>query len=461
MKMSVVGCEASGKTVFMSALADYYNGGERPCLVPENESANNFQRFQLRQMRSLHQWPPATDPGKTIELKWTLRKDGNVLANVDMLEFGGETFREAFRGEKASTSHQEAVDALKQHLASSEFVVVLVSLRDLLRDQGTMSNEEFERDTEALWVTRGLLTFLSANAPKARVVIGLTQADLHRGEIDAAGGADKLFQQRWPSVAAVASEYPIIPIASVSATDADGNPAPDYTTDGILPVMEEFKKAKPNARLVAQGGKPSRMPLLILLLIACGCLAWSLFNKSPSTPIVERIVQTNIVENTVTTTNVIENLVTTTNVVENLVTTTNTVESIVVTTNTVENVVTSTNVVENVVTLTNVVETAAEPVAAPTNAVGNASAMPNLIGSLIAEKEPKIPPLRTWHDHNGTAVDARWVSTTEDRKRIIIETVNGTRIRAAIRKFSAEDQRYITEQLNSQTNSVNPAGEAH
>lgn len=410
MKMSVVGCEASGKTVFLSALADYYNGDGRPCLVPENEAANSFQRFQLRQMRSLHQWPPATDPGKTIELDWTLRENGKTVSEIEMLEFGGETYREAFRGENGSVSHQEAVDTLTRHLSGSEFAVVLVSLKDLLRNPGDMSPEEFERDTEALWVTRGLLEFLRENAPEAKIVIGLTQADLHRGEIDAAGGAEELFRQRWPSIAAVAHGIPVVPVASVSATDENGNPAPDYTTDGILPVMNEFGKAAP--KKAASSDKPAngsrRTLLLLLLLVSAVALLFQYENplqfllEKPKAA--ERIV--------IVRTNVIENVVTTTNVIENLITTTNVVESMVVLTNTIEQTVIKTNVIETV-----------------------------------------LPPIRTWHDHRGTPIDARWISTTDDRKRIIIETADGKRIRASIRKFSEADQQYIAERLGT-TNAV-------
>jgi len=414
MKMSVVGCEASGKTVFLSALADYYNGDGRPCLVPENEAANGFQRFQLRQMRSLHQWPAATDPGRIIELKWTLRKDGDILSEIDLLEFGGETYREAFRGEKASESHQEAVDTLKQHLSASEFVVVLVSLKDLLRDQGELTPEEFERDTEALWVTRGLLAFLREHAPSAKVVIGLTQADLHRGEIAAAGDAEKLFCHRWPTIAALAHDCPVIPVASVSATDENGNPAPNYTTDGILPVMEEMKKAK-TKKTKASGSR--RTLLLLLLLLACFALwteRWygpftTWFSTPRPQPVVERIVETNVVEKTITTTNVVE------------------------ATHVTEQIITLTNIVENTITKTNFVEQLpSTPTPTPT----------------------PTPSFRLWHDHRGTPIEARWISTTNEGTRIIIETTDGRQIRALVKKFSEADQLFIREQLNAATNGV-------
>ena len=244
MRLAVVGCEASGKTVFMAALADYYrpDNANGLCLVPENSATNRFSRALVRQMRSLRQWPSATNPDKTVEMEWSLRSDGDIIANIDMLEFGGETFRAVFRGEGGEKMRKQSEKALLDYLAAADSVVVLVSIKELLRDPGSVSIEEFERDTEAMWVTRGLLDFVREKLPGAGVVIGLTQADRYRGELAAAGGAGKLFASRWPTIASVAHSIPVVEVASVSATDENGNPAEGYTTDGVLPVMRELAR---------------------------------------------------------------------------------------------------------------------------------------------------------------------------------------------------------------------------
>ena len=124
-RMAVVGCEGSGKTVFMGALADHYrpDSGCGVCLVPENAAANRFEAFQRRQMRALRQWPPATNPGKTVRLDWSLRRGGDVLVEIGMLEFGGETFRAAFRGEGGEESRTNAVNELVEYLSDVDIVV--------------------------------------------------------------------------------------------------------------------------------------------------------------------------------------------------------------------------------------------------------------------------------------------------------------------------------------------------
>ena len=167
-RIAIVGCEASGKTVFMSALTDFY-----PNLVPENSASNRFAAFAHRQLRTLRQWPPATNPGRTVALEWSLRdSNGETLAGIFMLEFGGETFRAAFREDEGSSRRQAAVKELMDYLAAADFVILLVSLKELLRDDVAVADAEFERSTEALWVTRGLIEFIRERLPGAGVVIG-------------------------------------------------------------------------------------------------------------------------------------------------------------------------------------------------------------------------------------------------------------------------------------------------
>ena len=235
-RLAIVGCEASGKTVFMSALADLY----RDALTPENQAANRFARLVARQLRARREWPPATNPERSAALDFALRANGRRLARFSLLEFGGETFRAAFRDDEGAPAHKSAVKRLLDYLADADFVAVLVSLKELLRNPGAVPMEDFERDTESLWVTRGLLEFVRAHLPRAGVVIGLTRADLYRAEIAAAGGAAALFARHWPSIRAVAPEVPVVPVASVSVTDADGRPAEGFSTEGALTIMHEY-----------------------------------------------------------------------------------------------------------------------------------------------------------------------------------------------------------------------------
>lgn len=286
-RMAIVGCEASGKTVFMSALTDHFRAADdsdRPCLVPESSAANRFAAFAQRQLRVLRQWPPATNPGKTVELDWTLRRDGETVGEIRMLEFGGETFRAAFRGEGGEKLRTEAVRDLTDYLSAADIIVVLVSLKDLFRDPGSLSAEEFERDTEALWVTRGLLDFAHKHRPDARVVIALTQADRYRNELETGGGAERVFAERWPSIRAVAAHCPVVAVASVSATDDEGRPQEGFSTEGVRTVTDLLDFAPSAPAPAAPAPQKEKRPVVRRVFLLAALLAAAIVFLSDNLP---------------------------------------------------------------------------------------------------------------------------------------------------------------------------------
>jgi len=481
MKMAVVGCEASGKTVFMCALADYFGraAADNPMrlkLTPENAAANSFERYQFRQMRCLRQWPPATPPNRTVEVKWSLRRDGKPLAYIDMLEFGGETFRAAFRestdGDKAS--QDASVRELTNYLSGADFFVVLVSIKSLMTDAGKASDEDYERETEALWVTRGILEFIRKHRPKAGVVIGLTQADRYRNEIGEAGGAAKLFAALWPTIGSAAQGYPVVEVASVSKTDAEGNPAPDYRTHGVLPVMQAFSRHCFGDENALENGsdlqprklprKPLVRPSFLVSALSLGALAAGALMLTSSRPSEARrgagtVVRSEpvVIEKIVEKTNTIEKVVveTVTNNVKILIDrpVTNTVEKIVEKTNTITNVLEKvverpvTNTVEKIVertnTITNVLEKVVErPV---TNTVEKV--VEKIVEVEASAEEQPTTSYRTWTDYNGRKIVARWVDSNPAQDVITIVNRNGRRIDAVLHKFSQADRAYIKSEL--------------
>ncbi len=245
-RIAVVGCEASGKTVFMSALTDHYRRADAVggcVLVPENSTANKFAAYLHRSMRQMRQWPAATNPDETRRMAWTLRRGGDTLAEIEMLEFGGETFRAAFSEDSPPESRRRAVDELLDYLKGADFIVALVSLAHVFQEPSALDAAAFDRAVEAEWATRELLNFIKKELPPStRIVIGLTQADRFAARLASSGGPAEALANYWPGVRAAAPDVPVLPVASVSATDSDGLPIEGYNTDGILPVMREFSR---------------------------------------------------------------------------------------------------------------------------------------------------------------------------------------------------------------------------
>lgn len=249
-KIAVVGCQASGKTVFMAALADYYRPNQRVnqlcCMTPENANANRFSEMMIHQMRDLHEWPSATNAQRTMSLKWAMRRGSKILAQIEMLDFGGEVYRAAFREDENSPQNQDAVRQLVEYLIDANFIVVLVSLAELSRDiNRTATEREVALDVESKWVTRGLLDLLREHqSAHSKVIVALTQADRpeHKQLLETYGGAKDLFEKAWPTVSAVYPDLTVVSVASVSKTTMDNHPAEDFKTDGVLSVMKEFNQ---------------------------------------------------------------------------------------------------------------------------------------------------------------------------------------------------------------------------
>lgn len=244
-KIAVVGCQSSGKTVFMAALSDYFRAGQRSdqssWLIPENSDAHKFTERRNYEMRVQHVWPDATLENPT-SLKWSLRQKNGARTDIEMLEFSGEVFRAAFREEGSSPQHKDAAEKLVSYLIDADFIVVLVGLNELYRSHDE-DRQIFEDDIESVWVTRGLIDFVKKNMPpETGLVIALTQADLYKAELDKLGGAANVLKARWPMISAAYPDVPVVAVASVSKTTADGRPAEDYTTEGVLPVMKVYSE---------------------------------------------------------------------------------------------------------------------------------------------------------------------------------------------------------------------------
>lgn len=244
-KIAIVGCQSSGKTVFMASLSDYFRAGQRPdqtCwLIPENSDAHKFTERRNYEMRILHMWPDAT-LGNPMSLKWSLRQKNGVQTDIEMLEFSGEVFRAAFREEGSSPQHKEAAESLVSYLIDADFVVVLVGMNELFRSHNE-DRKILEDDIESTWVTRGLIDFVKKNLPPSTgLIVGLTQADLYKNELEKFGGAANVLKARWPMISALYPDIPVVAVASVSKTTADGRPAEGYTTEGVLPVMKAYSE---------------------------------------------------------------------------------------------------------------------------------------------------------------------------------------------------------------------------
>lgn len=254
-KIAIVGCDASGKTVLISSLSDYYKAGSRAgqscIMVPADGLTRRYTDNLHRVMRINGEWPEATsDISIGTSLKWKMMRNGKEIADLELLDFGGENFRYAFRDD-GTEKNPEVVARLKEYISGADFIVITVSMDKMLRNltpalyrELENGDIEYDRDSEAQWVTDGLLNMVvakvSSNPPG--VVVALTQADKHRKELEEYDGAKALFAKCWPTIAAMYPSLTVVPCASIDRMSDDGLPADGYSTDGVLAVMKEFSR---------------------------------------------------------------------------------------------------------------------------------------------------------------------------------------------------------------------------
>lgn len=254
-KIAIVGCDASGKTVLISSLSDYYKAGGRAgqscIMVPADGTTRRYTDNLHRVMRINGEWPEATsDISAGTSLKWKMMRNGKEIADLELLDFGGENFRYAFRDD-GTEKNPEVVARLKEYISGADFIVITVSMDKMLRNltpaiyrELENGDIEYDRDSEAQWVTDGLIRMIPSKlaTDPPGVVVALTQADKHRKELEEHGGAKALFAKCWPTIAAMYPGLNVVPCASIDRMSDDGLPADGYSTDGVLAVMKEFSR---------------------------------------------------------------------------------------------------------------------------------------------------------------------------------------------------------------------------
>ena len=266
-KVAIVGVEGSGKTVMLAGLGDLYTYPDEDgyFLAPKNFGTAAYVAEKIERMRK-GEWPPATAGDEIQGLDWTLkrrepgvRKPAEKICEVSFLDFAGEVYRAAYGISSGSDmSLKEQAEELKKYVCGADELIVLINLRDVitngLRDK---------RVQEAMWITKSILdTALGDDAgekaPRAAIV--LSQADSYAETIKSCGGALGVLEKYLPHVA---NDYGWLDVFASNAVDKtelddDGNvvPAPDFTTQGLLPIMKWVRGGE-----MPSGGRGATAPV--------------------------------------------------------------------------------------------------------------------------------------------------------------------------------------------------------
>ena len=241
-KIAIVGVDGSGKTVMMAAMGEQW---ERPdergyFLSPENAEAFGFSKSVMAILRS-GRWPNASSHDEMRTLEWSLqrRQGGNLekIADISMLDYAGEVYRQAFGGEKRE-GYDAQVATLRSHVDEAAVLIVLVNLSDII--SGSLSDR---RTRDAMWLTKSVLDYaLQGKSRKPHAAIVFTQADSYREIISANGGPAGALKKYLPHVANLYGELPIFTASAIDhtviGTDGLPVPAPGFRSTGLKELMD-------------------------------------------------------------------------------------------------------------------------------------------------------------------------------------------------------------------------------
>ncbi len=241
-KISIVGVEGSGKTVLLSAIGDKYENPDSSGIFmsPENSRAFGFVKLHMEAMKN-GQWPAATTTNSNLD--WSIYhrtgQQKELVCQLSLLDFAGELYRLSFgeHTEEEISAWGDEITVLKDHIAESDLLVVIVNLSDIIN--GSPSNI---RTRETMWLSKSVIDYAIRNGKNKDVAIVLSQSDVYREEIAACGGNQGVLQKYLPHVANLYDDLPIFAVSAINKTVPDENgmavPAQGFESEGLDELME-------------------------------------------------------------------------------------------------------------------------------------------------------------------------------------------------------------------------------
>jgi hypothetical protein len=231
VRIAILGSEASGKTVFITALAHHFreNMPGRPYLDPANKTANDFLSKNWRLLED-GQWPFATAKNQLHRASFHLHH-GQHAHPLRLLDFAGEHYRAVFGDDDPDLS-SETTSALWQYACEADITLILVSLDDFM-DAGPQ-----DRRSENEWAPKKIMDL--AKARGAAVAVVFTKADRFRAPLADQATWEGVFRHYLPATYGTAPQTRVFPISAVNRTvESDGHevPAKSFGSEGFEEML--------------------------------------------------------------------------------------------------------------------------------------------------------------------------------------------------------------------------------
>lgn len=248
-KIAILGGPGSGKTVFLSVLAQRYTerSEEGYFLEPVNRDAAVFTIRNWNLMNQQHEWPPATPPGVLHKFHWKLHTGKNAVYDFNALDFAGEVYLRTFSQEDFE---QDDARELAEYVGNSDLIILLLNLGDVV-DQ-----IDPERVFDNTWGPKAAIDFLKKRNPKAQVGIIFTKIDRYRQVLSDNGSWSNVYKKYFPSMYATYPECKTFGVAAVDKVEVNmehpefTKPATNFKSEGLKDLIswitreEERRKSR-------------------------------------------------------------------------------------------------------------------------------------------------------------------------------------------------------------------------
>ena len=248
MKVAIVGCKGSGKTVLMSVLGVKYEKPDKNgiFLNPKDQKTLHICNKNVGRMQNEAKWPPATSPDATECLQWEMMRTASgdtydKIADLCFLDFAGEVYTGGWGGDNIKNLSEEAqrsLAQLKSHVKEADVLIVLVNLRDIINGQrGDASTDSME------WAARTVLSYAYNEAKTSKVALVFTQSDMYENIIAERGSLQNVLKEYMPNIdVRFGNRLALFSVAAVATTEPapDGGsplPARNFESKGLEELM--------------------------------------------------------------------------------------------------------------------------------------------------------------------------------------------------------------------------------
>ena len=297
MKVAIVGCKGSGKTVLMSVLGVKYEKPDKNgiFLNPKDKQTLHICNENVGCMQDEAKWPLATSPDATECLQWEIMRKVaddpcDTIADLCFLDFAGEIYTGGWGGDNIgnlSAEAQKSLAQLKFHVKEADVLIVLINLRDIINGQrGDASTDSME------WAARTVFSYVYNEAKPSKVALVFTQSDMYENIIAERGSLQNVLKEYMPNIdVRFGNRLALFSVAAVATTEPapdDGSPLParNFESKGLEELMlwmadyclevrrNELRRMR--RKRVRRGFAAS-----IVLLFLLGLFTWKAYNVSP------------------------------------------------------------------------------------------------------------------------------------------------------------------------------------